>query len=250
MTPELPLRMTNRQWIYRQRPEGVVGPEHYELRQVEISTQLLSGQVLVAVEYWSVDPYMRINQSESATWMAPHELGTVQSAAAVGRVLASAADAFPVGSRVVVNMGWQTLTCVHESQLVLFTDEAPLALSALGMPGRTAWFGLTEVGRPKAGDVVVVSGASGAVGSLVVQFAKRHGCTVIGIAGGPEKCAFVRSLGAVGEVRRDRGQAHRAARLRKLARRVAAVVRRKPSREAAGSRMSGLAWLRLSEKYA
>ncbi|MBA3487897.1 MAG: NADP-dependent oxidoreductase [Lysobacter sp.] len=190
----LPEHLVNRQWIYRQRPTDVVGEAHYALQETTLSTALAPGEVLLAAHYISVDPYMRINQSSQPTWMEPHPLDAVQGAGVVAQVLASAADGLSTGQWVSAYTGWQTLAKAHISGLTpLDPGQAPVttALGVLGMPGRTAWFGLTEVGRAKAGEVVVVSGASGAVGSLVVQFAKRHGCTVVGIAGGAHKCEFV-----------------------------------------------------------
>ncbi len=186
----------NRQWIYLRHPEGLVGPEHYELRASPLPEALAAGEVLVEARYISVDPYMRINQSKKPTYNElPHPLGVVQSAGVVGQVLRSSAGGFQPGDWVEGMLGWQTHALAHYSQLrKLDPALAPpsTALGVLGMPGRTAWFGLTESGRPRAGDVVVVSGAGGAVGSLVAQFAKRHGCAVLGIAGGEAKCAWLR----------------------------------------------------------
>jgi len=186
----------NRQWIYRRHPEGVVGPEHYELRSEALSTALSAGEVLVQARYISVDPYMRINQSLKPTYNElPHALDTVQTAGAVGQVLSANAPGLSAGDWVEGMLGWQTHARVHHSMLrKLDPALAPpsTALGVLGMPGRTAWFGLTESGRPHAGEVVVVSGAAGAVGSLVAQFAKRHGCKVLGIAGGAAKCDWLR----------------------------------------------------------
>ncbi|MBV8657232.1 MAG: NADP-dependent oxidoreductase [Burkholderiales bacterium] len=192
-TPDhAPIR--NRQWIYRTQPTGMVGAEHYALIDSELDRHLAEGEVLIAARHISVDPYMRINQSRLNTWQPPHPLNTVQGAAVVAQVLASNAPAYAAGDWVSAYSGWQTHAKVHASTLTrLDPAAAPVttALGVLGMPGRTAWFGLTEAGKPKAGEVVVVSGAAGAVGSLVVQFAKKHGCTVLGIAGGAEKCRFV-----------------------------------------------------------
>lgn len=186
----------NQQWIYRRHPEGLVGPEHYELRSEALSTSLAAGEVLVAARYLSVDPYMRINQSLKPTYNElPHALDTVQSAGVVAQVLASSVAGLREGDWVEGMLGWQTHARVHHSVLrKLDPTLAPpsTALGVLGMPGRTAWFGLTESGRPHAGEVVVVSGAAGAVGSLVAQFARRHGCKVLGIAGGAAKCAWLR----------------------------------------------------------
>ncbi|GAA5176724.1 NADP-dependent oxidoreductase [Niveibacterium umoris] len=185
----------HQQWIYARQPDAVVGPEHYELRSQPLSFALSSGEVLVAARYISVDPYMRINQSRRPTYNAePHPLGVVQSAGVVGEVLAARDAPFAPGDWVEGLLGWQTHARVHHSVLrKLDPTLAPVstALGVLGMPGRTAWFGLTESGRPHAGEVVVVSGAAGAVGSLVAQFARRHGCRVLGIAGGADKCAWL-----------------------------------------------------------
>ena len=185
----------HRRWLYRRHPDGVVGPEHYELVEAPLSLELSDGEALVRMRYVSVDPYMRINQSLKPTYNElPHALDTVQTAGAVGQVVASKSAAFAPGDWVEGMMGWQSHARVHQGALrKLDPALAPVstALGVLGMPGRTAWFGLTESGRPHAGEVVVVSGAAGAVGSLVAQFAKRHGCRVLGIAGGAEKCAWL-----------------------------------------------------------
>ncbi len=191
----------HQQWIYRRHPDGLVSGDHYELRSEPLAMDLSSGEVLVQAAYISVDPYMRINQSRKPTYNPePHPLGAVQAAGVVGRVLGSAATGLREGDWVEGMLGWQTHARVHASVLrKLDPDAAPVstALGVLGMPGRTAWFGLTESGRPRAGDVVVVSGAGGAVGSLVVQFARMHGCRVLGIAGGAAKCHWLTAaLGA------------------------------------------------------
>jgi NADPH-dependent curcumin reductase CurA len=193
----IPSSINNQQWIYLRHPEGIVGPEHYELRSTPLNTALSAGEVLVEARYISVDPYMRINQSLTPTYNElPHALNAVQSAGVVGIVMASTVAHLTPGDWVEGMLGWQTHTRVHHSVLrKLDAALAPpsTALGVLGMPGRTAWFGLTESGQPRAGDVVVVSGAAGAVGSLVAQFAKRHGCKVLGIAGGSAKCEWLRN---------------------------------------------------------
>ncbi|MFL6658591.1 MAG: NADP-dependent oxidoreductase [Massilia sp.] len=187
----------HRQWIYQQRPEATVGHEHYALREQPLELTLGAGEVLIEARYFSVDPYMRIGQSGKPTYDAePHPLGVVQQGGVVAQVLASNDPAFVPGDWVRSYSGWQTHAKLPASALVAIDPAvAPVttALGVLGMPGRTAWFGLTEAGRPHAGEVVVVSGAAGAVGSLVVQFAKRHGARVLAIAGGAAKCAWLRN---------------------------------------------------------
>lgn len=193
-------QIENKQWIYQHRPKTSVGFENYELKTQLISTQLAHNEVLLEAMYFSVDPYMRIQQSSQPTWEAPHALGAVQGGGVVGKIKKTNNPNFREGDWVYAYSGWQTYARVHASELTkLDPTQAPVttALSVLGMPGRTAWFGLTEAGQPKPGDVVVISGAAGAVGSLVVQFAKLQGAKVVAIAGSSEKCRWlIEELGA------------------------------------------------------
>jgi NADPH-dependent curcumin reductase CurA len=195
------MNLINKQWIYRRQPDAVVGSEHYELVEQALDTALSQDEILVESRWFSVDPYMRIGQSTKPTYdPVPHPLGTVQQGGVVARVLDSRSPLYKAGDWVRTYTGWQTHARLHASAAAPVDSAlAPVstALGVLGMPGRTAWFGLTEAGRPKAGEVVAVSGAAGAVGSLVVQFAKKHGARVLAIAGGAEKCAWLRdTLGA------------------------------------------------------
>jgi NADPH-dependent curcumin reductase CurA len=187
--------LDNDQWIYVQRPTGRVGAEHYELRRSQLDQDLAANEVLVAVRYISVDPYMRIQQAVRDTYDVPHPLGIVQRAGTVGQVINSSSARFAKGDWVLGYGGWQRYHKSHADELQkLDPSAAPptTALGVLGMPGRTAWFGLMEAGRPKPGEMLLVSGAAGAVGSLVAQFGRRAGCQVVGIAGGADKCAFLR----------------------------------------------------------
>lgn len=190
----LPPTLANQAWIYKSRPQGRVGGEHYELRTSELATAVSANEVLVQAKFISVDPYMRIQQAARNTYDVPHPLGIVQRAGVVGTVLASANAGLARGDWVAAYSGWQQFAKCHVSELQkLDPDAAPVtsALGVLGMPGRTAWFGLMEAGRPRPGETLVVSGAAGAVGSLVVQFGKKAGCRVVGIAGGPAKCRYL-----------------------------------------------------------
>jgi NADPH-dependent curcumin reductase CurA len=187
--------LVNQQWHYIKRPNAEVGPAHYRLVESAIDDQLASGEVLIANQYISVDPYMRIQQARGTTWEAPHPLNRLQQAGVVGCVIASASKEFQVGDWVTAYTGWEKFSKVHAMALSkLDPQNAPVtaALGVLGMPGRTAWFGLMEAGKPRPGETVVVSGAAGAVGSLVVQFAQKAGCKVVAFAGSKVKCDWLK----------------------------------------------------------
>ena len=202
----MPKSYVNRIWVYQRRPAGEAISESYDPATAILEGKLGAGEALLEARYWSVDPYMRIQQAARETWEAPHALGVVQAGDVVAQVLeVGPRDELDDGSVspgdwVLADFGWQERARCRVSALTrLDPAYAPVttALGVLGMPGRTAWFGLMEVGRPRPGDTLVVSGAAGAVGSLVVQFGRRAGCRVIGIAGGAEKCRFVcETLGA------------------------------------------------------
>lgn len=190
----------NRKWIYARRPDGEVGPSHYTLVEEPFDATPAPGQLSVRARYISVDPYMRIQQSALDTWSEPHPVGAVQRAGVVAQVEASGDPAFSAGDWVSCYTGWQLYaTCPAASVEKLDPADAPVstALGVLGMPGRTAYFGLFEAGQPKPGDTVVVSGAAGAVGSIVAQLAKLAGCRVVGIVGSDAKaCWLTGELGA------------------------------------------------------
>ncbi|MCO6418553.1 NADP-dependent oxidoreductase [Siccirubricoccus sp. KC 17139] len=184
---------TNLQVLLRRRPKGAPVPEDFEIVETKLP-EPAEGEVLVRARYLSLDPYMRGRMSEAKSYAKPVELGAVMEGQTAGEVVASRAPGFTPGDTVLGGFGWQRFSCVSPARLFkIDPKEAPLSasLGVLGMPGLTAWVGLEDIGRPKAGETMVVSAASGAVGQVVGQLGKIRGCKVIGIAGGPEKCRFV-----------------------------------------------------------
>jgi NADPH-dependent curcumin reductase CurA len=185
----------NLQWVYNKRPTKNVSTEHYLLNKQALSTTLANNEVLLEQHYISVDPYMRIQQAASSSWEEPHPLNTVQQAGVVAKVLKSNSAEFSIGDWVSAYAGWQQYCVVHHHEIEKLNTELAsptTALGVLGMPGRTAWFGLMEVGKPKPSDTVFVSGAAGAVGSLVVQFAKKAGAKVVAFTGNAQKCQWLK----------------------------------------------------------
>jgi len=169
--------------------------------------QPAEGEVLVRNEWLSLDPYMRGRMSDAKSYVPPAALDAVMVGQTVGEVIASRDPHFAIGDKVLTNLGWQSHGVAKAAELVKVDPQrAPPSyyLGVLGMPGITAWFGLFEIGQPKPGETVVVSAASGAVGSVVGQLAKAHGCRAVGIAGGKAKCDYV-----VGELGFDACADHR-----------------------------------------
>lgn len=181
----------NRQLILRKRPQGALTSDCFELVERDVDPPR-AGQIAVAVRWVSVDPYMRRRLDEAPSYAPSVALGAVMIGGGVGEVVASEHPAFVPGDWVVGPTGWQT-HAILEGGLArkISADLATAYLGVLGMPGVTAWYGLHEIGAPRAGETVVVSAAAGAVGSVVGQLARRAGCRAIGIAGGPKKCAHV-----------------------------------------------------------
>ena len=152
------------------------------------------GEVLIRNEWLSLDPYMRGRMNDVKSYVPPAELGAVMVGQTVGEVLQSRHPQFQPGMKVLTPLGWQLHGVAKGSDLTTIdTTSVPASyyLGILGMPGMTAWFGLNEIGKPKSGETLVVSAASGAVGSVVGQLAKIAGCRVVGIAGGAAKCDYV-----------------------------------------------------------
>ncbi|MDP3083057.1 MAG: NADP-dependent oxidoreductase [Rubrivivax sp.] len=186
----------NKQILLASRPAAEPGPENFRLVEVDLAP-LQDGQVLVRHHYLSLDPYMRGRMSEAKSYAQPQALDTVMIGGTVGEVVESRHADFQAGDSVVGMGGWQQYAVVDAKQpgalRKVDTRHIPLSayLGAVGMPGVTAWYGLTQIIEPKAGETVLVSAASGAVGSVVGQLAKARDCRVVGIAGGAEKCAYV-----------------------------------------------------------
>jgi NADPH-dependent curcumin reductase CurA len=185
---------TNRQVRLAGRPDEMPGSDTWSYTD-ERPRPPYGDEVLVEVTHVSLDPAMRNWIKPFRTYIEPVELGAVMRAPAAGRVIASAAPALPVGSWVTGMLGVQEYALAPAAELqAVDVDRAPIEryLGAAGLTGLTAYFGLLEIGRAQAGDTVVVSGAAGAVGSIAVQIAKLKGCHTIGIAGGAEKCDWLR----------------------------------------------------------
>ena len=191
MTPQI-----NQQVLLASRPQGAATTDNFRLVQTALP-ELQEGQVMVRHHYLSLDPYMRGRMNETKSYAAAQPLDEVMIGGTAGEVVASKNAHFQVGDKVVGQGGWQEYAVVDASQrgMLKKVDTARIPLSAylgvVGMPGVTAWYGLTQIIALKAGETLVVSAASGAVGSVVGQLAKQRGCRAVGLAGGPEKCAYV-----------------------------------------------------------
>ena len=182
---------TNRQFLLAKRPVGAATRETFTYQEVPVG-EPAAGQILVKNEYLSLDPAMRGWMNEGKSYIPPVALGDVMRALGVGKVIASAHPGFAVGDYVNGALGVQDYFTGEPRGFYKIDPKLvplPVYLSALGMTGMTAYFALLDVGAPKAGDTVVISGAAGAVGSIAGQIAKLKGCRVVGIAGGEEKCA-------------------------------------------------------------
>ena len=187
---------TNQQIHLVSRPSGEAVANNFKLVESSVP-DLVDGQVLVRHHYLSLDPYMRGRMNDAKSYAAPQPLDAVMQGGTVGEVVASKNAGYAVGDKVVGFGGWQQFSVVDAATPGMLrkvdTTHVPLSayLGAVGMPGVTAWYGLTQICKPSAGKTIVVSAASGAVGSVVGQLAKARGCRAVGIAGGTEKCAYV-----------------------------------------------------------
>jgi len=187
---------TNKQILLVSRPEGAASTSNFRLREVPVP-DLQEGQVLVRHHYLSLDPYMRGRMNDAKSYAQPQPLNEVMVGGTAGEVVVSRHPTFKAGDMVVGMGGWQQYSVLNAAQSGMLrkvdAQRIPLSayLGAAGMPGVTAWYGLTRICAPKPGATVVVSAASGAVGSAVGQLAKVRGCRAVGIAGGADKCRYV-----------------------------------------------------------
>jgi NADPH-dependent curcumin reductase len=190
--------MNNRRIVLAARPAGEAGLEHFRLETLA-SPALADGQVRVRNHWMSLDPYMRMRMNAGKSYAPPVQVGAVMVAGTAGEVVESRHADYAVGDHVVCQGGWQENSVVDASLKGVIrkvsTAHVPLAayLGAVGMPGVTAWIGLVNIIEPKAGETIVVDAASGAVGGVVGQLAKARGCRVVGLAGGADKCAYVKN---------------------------------------------------------
>jgi NADPH-dependent curcumin reductase CurA len=194
----------NRRILLASRPSGLPTDDNFRIEEAE-TPRPAEGEALVRTLYLSVDPYMRGRMNDRKTYVEPFALGEVITGGVVGEVVESRAEGFAPGDIVTGMLGWQLYQTARPDPRnpvairKVDTRLAPptTALGVLGMPGLTAYFGLLDIGKPKEGETVVVSGAAGAVGSIVCQIAKLKGCRVVGVAGSDEKCDYlIRELGA------------------------------------------------------
>jgi NADPH-dependent curcumin reductase CurA len=185
--------MRNKQVLLAKRPRGEVEESDFRVVETDVPP-LKDGEVLTRVRWLSLDPYMRGRMSEAKSYAPSQRLDEVMIGGTVGEVVESKNPRFRPGDAVVGNAGWQEYQVSDGAGLRkvdVSVVPASYYLGCLGMPGVTAWYGLTRIGKPKPGETVVVSAASGAVGSVVGQLAKVLGCRAVGIAGGPRKCDHV-----------------------------------------------------------
>jgi NADPH-dependent curcumin reductase len=184
----------NRRIVLARRPQGAPVAADFRLESAPVPTPG-PEQVLLRTRYLSLDPYMRGRMSDARSYAPPVALDAVMAGQTVSVVMASNLPGFTPGEQVLAQSGWQEYALSDGSDLMKIDPGIPKlswALGVLGMPGLTAYVGLLDIGQPRRGNTVVVAAATGAVGAVVGQLAKIHDCRVIGIAGGPEKCAYAR----------------------------------------------------------
>lgn len=182
--------------LLAKRPQGEVKDDDFTIETKPVRA-LEDGEFLIANEYLSLDPYMRPRMNDMKGYMDPAVIGAVMTGEAVGKVVESKSDKYQVGDVVTAYTGWQTHHIASGDEEGIYKVDnskglpSSVYLGVAGMPGRTGYCGLMHVGKPKSGETIVVSAASGAVGSMVGQIAKAEGLRVVGVAGGAQKCAYV-----------------------------------------------------------
>ena len=189
------MNYNNSRFLLNRRPKGMPEDNCWTLNS-EIITNLNNCEVLIQTEYLSIDPYMRGKMNDGLSYTPPLKIGEVMVGESVGRVIESKSRNYAIGDLVTIHQGWQTFIRAKDSDPSLqrvpkSNLQSSVFLGAIGMPGRTAYYGLNYVGKPKAGETLVISAASGAVGSVVGQLGKLLNCKVVGIAGGMEKAQYV-----------------------------------------------------------
>ncbi|WP_189354996.1 NADP-dependent oxidoreductase [Undibacterium squillarum] len=183
---------TYRRIVLAERPRGEITSQCFRLETVPVP-DLKPGQILVKNHFLSLDPYMRGRMSERKSYANPQALNETMIGGTVGEVIASENPQWQIGDRVAGMFGWSELGVSDGQGLRRISKDIPMSayLGVLGMPGMTAWYGVHQILKPVAGKTVVISSASGAVGGTAGQLARKLGRRVVGIAGGPEKCAYV-----------------------------------------------------------
>ncbi len=185
---------SNTQILLASRPTGVPQKANWLIKKSDLPT-IEDGEVLLKIKYISIDPAMRGWINDTRSYIPPVQIGEVMRAGTIGEIIASNNDKFQIGDTVTGWNGVQT-HAVSDGKGLYKVDgrvaPLPTFLGTLGMPGMTGYFGLLTIGQPKEGETLLVSGAAGAVGSVVGQIAKIKGCRVVGIAGGEQKCAYIK----------------------------------------------------------
>jgi len=190
---------TNRQWLLKKRPFGMVTRDNFEYGETPIPVPG-DGEVLVRNLWLSFDPTQRGWMEDRESYVPPVKIGEVMRAGSIGQVMESNNPGFNRGDLVQTTGGWQDFLVTRPDQGLMGLSKVPpgippeMMMSVLGVTGLTAYFGLLDLGAPKAGETVVVSGAAGATGSIAGQIARIKGCRVIGIAGGPDKCKWLKDV--------------------------------------------------------
>ncbi len=189
------LPTSNKQWVLAKRPHGMISEANWKLQEVPVP-RLADGEALVQTLFLSCDPTQRGWMEDRPSYMPPVGIGEVMRAGSIGRVIESRSPLLAPGDSVEGMAGWQQYSVVKAGGPFGATKLPPsvdpkLLMGVLGVTGLTAYFGLLDLGKPKEGETVVVSGAAGATGSIAGQIARIKGCRVIGIAGGPDKCAWL-----------------------------------------------------------